>query len=53
MYTEETIPKPETLYDDYSERASAAAAAEMRVGRDAARLAPVHVLSLLDAQGAP
>jgi arylsulfatase A-like enzyme len=32
MYLGEDIPEPETLYDDYSNRASAAAAAEMRVG---------------------
>jgi arylsulfatase A-like enzyme len=32
MYLDEDIPEPETLYDDYSNRASAAAAAEMRVG---------------------
>lgn len=32
MYLNEDIPEPETLYDDYSNRASAAAAAEMRVG---------------------
>jgi arylsulfatase A-like enzyme len=32
MYLNEDIPEPETLYDDYTNRASAAAAAEMRVG---------------------
>ncbi|MFC1735868.1 sulfatase [Candidatus Hydrogenedentota bacterium] len=32
MYLNEDVPEPETLYDDYSERASAAEAAEMRVG---------------------
>ncbi|MAS38354.1 MAG: sulfatase [Anaerolineaceae bacterium] len=32
MYLNEDIPEPETLYDDYANRASAAAAAEMRVG---------------------
>ena len=32
MYLNEDIPEPETLYDDYSNRASAASAAEMRVG---------------------
>lgn len=32
MYLNEDIPEPETLYDDYENRASAAAAAEMRVG---------------------
>lgn len=32
MYLNEEIPEPETLYDDYSGRAAAAAAAEMRVG---------------------
>ncbi|MCF7854456.1 MAG: sulfatase [Candidatus Pacebacteria bacterium] len=32
MYLNEDIPEPDTLYDDYSNRASAAAAAEMRVG---------------------
>jgi arylsulfatase A-like enzyme len=32
MYLNEEIPEPETLYDDYANRASAAAAAEMRVG---------------------
>lgn len=34
MYLEEEIPEPETLFDDYANRAAAAAAAEMRVGRD-------------------
>ncbi|MGC9348844.1 MAG: sulfatase family protein, partial [Anaerolineae bacterium] len=32
MYLNEDVPEPETLYDDYENRASAAAAAEMRVG---------------------
>jgi arylsulfatase A-like enzyme len=32
MYLNEEIPEPETLFDDYANRASAAAAAEMRVG---------------------
>lgn len=32
MYLNEDIPEPETLYDDYANRASAAEAAEMRVG---------------------
>ncbi|HPU85957.1 MAG TPA: sulfatase [Candidatus Latescibacteria bacterium] len=32
MYLNEDIPEPDTLYDDYANRASAAAAAEMRVG---------------------
>ncbi len=32
MYLNETIPEPETLFDDYSNRAAAAEAAEMRVG---------------------
>ncbi len=32
LYLNETIPEPETLFDDYSNRASAAAAAKMRVG---------------------
>ena len=32
MYLNEDIPEPETLFDDYSNRASAAEAAEMRVG---------------------
>ncbi len=32
MYLNEDLPEPETLYDDYANRASAAAAAEMRVG---------------------
>jgi arylsulfatase A-like enzyme len=32
LYLNETIPEPDTLFDDYSNRASAAAAAEMRVG---------------------
>lgn len=32
MYLNEDVPEPETLYDDYSNRASAASAAEMRVG---------------------
>ena len=34
MYEGEDIPEPETFDDDYSDRSSAAAAAEMRVGRD-------------------
>ena len=34
MYLSETIPEPETLYDDYATRAAAARAAKMRVGRD-------------------
>ena len=32
MYLNEDVPEPETLYDDYSNRAGAASAAEMRVG---------------------
>ena len=32
LYLNEDIPEPETLYDDYANRASAAAAAQMRVG---------------------
>ena len=32
MYLNEEIPEPETLFDDYANRASAAEAAEMRVG---------------------
>lgn len=32
LYVDDDIPEPETLYDDYSNRASAAAAAKMRVG---------------------
>ena len=32
MFLNKDVPEPETLYDDYSNRASAAAAAEMRVG---------------------
>lgn len=32
LYLNEEIPEPATLYDDYANRASAAAAAEMRVG---------------------
>ena len=32
MYLNEDIPEPETLYDDYANRASAAEAATMRVG---------------------
>ncbi len=32
LYLNEQIPEPETLYDDYSGRAAAAAAAQMRVG---------------------
>lgn len=32
MYLNEDIPEPDTLFDDYENRASAAAAAEMRVG---------------------
>ena len=34
MYEDIAIPKPETFNDDYNNRASAAAAATMRVGRD-------------------
>ena len=32
MFLNEEVPEPETLYDSYENRASAAAAAEMRVG---------------------
>ena len=32
MYLNETIPEPDTLFDDYSGRAAAAEAAQMRVG---------------------
>ncbi len=32
MFMDTDVPEPETLYDDYSNRASAAKAAEMRVG---------------------
>jgi len=32
LYLDRDIPEPETLYDDYSDRAAAAAAAKMRVG---------------------
>ena len=32
MYLNEDVPEPDTLYDDYANRASAASAAEMRVG---------------------
>ena len=32
MYLNEDIPEPETLYDDYANRAAAAEAAEMRMG---------------------
>jgi arylsulfatase A-like enzyme len=32
MYADVEIPEPETLFDDYAERAAAAVAAEMRVG---------------------
>ena len=32
MYLNEDVPEPETLYDDYGNRAAAAAAAEMRLG---------------------
>lgn len=34
LYEDEDIPEPETLWDDYSNRASAAKAAKMRVDRD-------------------
>ena len=34
MYEDIDIPEPETFHDDYSNRASAAAAAEMRIDRD-------------------
>ena len=34
MYEDVDIPEPETLFDDYSNRSSAAAAATMRVNRD-------------------
>jgi arylsulfatase A-like enzyme len=36
MYHGEKIPEPETLFDDYSNRAAAAREAMMRVGRDMA-----------------
>ena len=32
LFLNEDVPEPETLYDDYSNRAGAASAAEMRVG---------------------
>lgn len=32
LYLNEDVPEPDTLYDDYATRASAASAAEMRVG---------------------
>ena len=32
LYLNEDIPEPETLYDDYANRASASEAAEMRIG---------------------
>ena len=32
MFLNEDVPEPDTLYDDYSNRAQAASAAEMRVG---------------------
>lgn len=38
MYLNEDVPEPDTLYDDYANRASAAAAAEMRVGVHSTRL---------------
>jgi arylsulfatase A-like enzyme len=34
MYEDEDVPEPETLFDDYANRAAAAAAAKMRVSRD-------------------
>jgi arylsulfatase A-like enzyme len=34
LFLNEDIPEPETLFDDYSDRATAAAAAAMRVGVD-------------------
>jgi arylsulfatase A-like enzyme len=34
LYLNETIPEPETLQDDYANRAAAATAAKMRVGPD-------------------
>ena len=34
MYEDETIPEPPTFNDNYANRASAAAAARMRIGRD-------------------
>jgi arylsulfatase A-like enzyme len=34
MYDDVDIPEPETFWDDYSNRASAAGAAKMRVGQD-------------------
>jgi arylsulfatase A-like enzyme len=34
MYESEDVPEPETLWDDYANRASAAGAAKMRVSRD-------------------
>lgn len=37
LYEEEEIVEPETFYDDYQNRASAAAAAKMRIDRDLPR----------------
>ncbi len=34
LFLNETVPEPETLFDDYANRARAAAAAKMRVGPD-------------------
>ncbi|MBT3268218.1 sulfatase [Candidatus Poribacteria bacterium] len=34
MYEDEDVPEPDTLFDDYANRAAAAAAAKMRVSRD-------------------
>ena len=34
MYEDEDVPEPETLFDDYANRAAAAEAAKMRVSRD-------------------
>lgn len=38
LYLNENIPEPDTLFDDYANRASAAAAAEMRVGSHMTRI---------------
>jgi arylsulfatase A-like enzyme len=34
LYLDKDIPEPETLYDDYSNRSSAASEATLRIGRD-------------------
>ncbi|MCC2685202.1 MAG: sulfatase, partial [Paenibacillaceae bacterium] len=43
LYADEEIIEPETFYDDYRNRASAAAAARMRIDRDLPKRIPKYV----------